>query len=123
MRAYEEIGGVTDSAVKEYIDSTQSDRECCGSDGFESWRTLNTTWWRNHRPQLAPESCCKTVQDGCNNVATNLYQRGCTKELESISEKAFLAVYAVGGAVALLAFIEVATACYMARTSNSGSFI
>lgn len=120
MRAYVKISVLPKSAVNAVIDNTQKDERCCGSYGYQSWRALNTTWARAHPKQLAPTSCCVTPsRAGCNNIAGGLYQRGCTGQLKRIYEKSFLAIYAVGGTLTLLAFIEVLTACYMARSSNT----
>eukprot|EP00117_Sycon_ciliatum_P001278 scpid87450/ scgid7006/ Tetraspanin-3; OSP-associated protein 1; Tetraspanin TM4-A; Transmembrane 4 superfamily member 8 len=126
MHAYGNVGGavigdVADSAVRAYVDTTQQSQKCCGSTGFESWKTLGTSWATANPMDLAPTSCCFRPEDAlCNRNVAQMYTRGCSSVVGDISSEVFTVIYIVGAVIALVSLIEMLTACYMARTSNKG---
>lgn len=66
------------------VNDMQQQMKCCGLNNFEDWKLSN--WYKEKESQvyLVPDSCCKTIIDGCGKSTSpnNIPHTGCIHRLD-----------------------------------------
>lgn len=107
-----------DKQIESAIDSLQSYFKCCGEKSFEDWR--DSAWYTspaNHYNGTVPDSCCKTLTEGCgvNQHPSNINTEGCVYSYEALIRIQLIVIGGVGLGLCILQIFGMIFACCMAK--------
>lgn len=114
------------------VDRIQEQYDCCGSSSFTDWQESP---WHEENPRMkVPDSCCKTVSQGCGvrDHPSNIPYTGCLHRFTSELTLHLFLVGSISLGIALLQVLGVLlTSCLFSRlhkmdkyfTSNSAPYV
>uniref|UniRef100_UPI00398E7756 tetraspanin-11 n=1 Tax=Pristiophorus japonicus TaxID=55135 RepID=UPI00398E7756 len=105
--------------ITDSINRLQQDFKCCGSNNSADWQYSAYILSPVSADRLVPDSCCKTVTEGCGqrDHPSNVYkvEGGCITILEQVLEDHLLIIGAVGIGVAGLQVCGMILTCCLYR--------
>ncbi|XP_067855277.1 tetraspanin-11 isoform X2 [Heptranchias perlo] len=127
MENYAQLGK---DSITYSVDRLQQDFKCCGSNNSADWRHSVYILSPASGNRLVPDSCCKTVTEGCGEREhpSNVYkvEGGCITKLEQVLADHLLIIGAVGIGLACLqlvgAFLAVSFICILIKEEEDDEY-
>jgi len=105
------------------VDKIQTKYSCCGVSSYVDWS--ESTWHKNHPLMKVPDSCCKTVTDGCGarDHPSNIDYTGCIHRFSTELDLHLLMLGCTSLGTALLqVFGIIITSCVFSRLRKKDKY-